>query len=120
MLRPITHRTRLTVLLLAAALGAGTLLFFTPSARKLCCSSLYKTVTSPDDRFQLAVFRIGWPWPISPGSASDAPGFVRLQTKDGTVLQEQNLEAVQLVDQIDWKPRRVEIKLIVEWELPGP
>ncbi|MDA8457155.1 hypothetical protein M4R22_20555 [Acidovorax sp. GBBC 3334] len=111
-------RVKIAALLIALALGSGTWLIFTSSGRKLCCSSVYKTFTSPDQRFQIKVFQTGWPWPVLPGSAGDAPGFLRLQTHDGKTLHEQDVEAVQLVDQIHWEPRRVEIKLIADWELP--
>lgn len=112
--------TRLAALLLAVALGLGALFFITPSARKLCCSAVYKTFTSPDQRFQLTVYRLGWPWPMPPGSAGDASGFVRLRTHEGTVLQEQDVQMVQLVDKVVWEPQRVEIKLVADWALPGP
>jgi hypothetical protein len=55
----------------------------------------------------------------APGSAGDAPGFVRLQTWDGKVLQEQDIEAVHVVDRIRWSPTRVDVPLIAEWPLPG-
>lgn len=116
-----SHRhARLAALLLAAVLGLGAWFSVTPSARKACCSSVYKTFASPDQRFQLTVFRVGWPWPMAPGSAGDAPGYMRLYTHDGTVLQEQDLQMVQLVDQVHWEPRRVEVRLIADWALPGP
>lgn len=59
------------------------------------------------------------PLPMFPGSAGDAPGFVRLQTWEGKVLQEQDIEAVQLVEQIRWSPTSVDIPLIAEWPLPS-
>lgn len=120
MARPLRPRIRLAALVLVVALGLGAGIAFTPAARKLCCTSVYKTFKSPDGRFQLMVFRLGWPWPMTPGSAGDGPGFVRLYAPDGKVLQEQDLEMVQLADQVLWEPRRVEIKLVADWELPGP
>lgn len=119
MAHPSASRSKFLALLVAVALGVCGWLSFTPSGRKLCCSSVYKTFTSSDQRFQVAVFRIGSPWRMSPGASADAPGFVQLQTQDGTVLQETSIEAVQLVDQVHWEPRSVEIKLIAEWVLPG-
>ncbi|AVS77438.1 hypothetical protein C8234_04660 [Paracidovorax avenae] len=112
-------RYRMAVLLMALALGISGWLSLTLAGRKLCCSGIYKTFSSPDQRFQVAVFRTSQPWPVAPGSAGDAPGFVRLMTRAGGVLQEQDVEAVQLVEQVRWTPRSVEIPLIAEWALPG-
>lgn len=85
----------------------------------MCCARSYKTFVSPDQRFQVEVFRIGTPLPMMPGAAGDAPGFVRLRTREGKVLREHDIAAVQLVEQIRWSPTRVDIPLIVEWPLPG-
>ncbi|WP_368354608.1 MULTISPECIES: hypothetical protein [Comamonadaceae] len=111
-------RYRIAVLLTAAVLGISGWLALTLAGRKLCCSSIYKTFSSPDQRFQVAVFRISQPWPVAPGSAGDAPGFVRLTTRAGGVLQELDVEAVQLVEQVRWTSHSVEIPLIAEWALP--
>ncbi|AVT02092.1 hypothetical protein [Paracidovorax avenae] len=112
-------RYRLAGLLMAWILGISGWLSLTVAGRKLCCSSIYKTFSSPDQRFRVAVFRISQPWPVAPGSAGDAPGFMQLMTRTGDVLQEQDVEAVQLVEQVRWTPHSVEIPLIVEWGLPG-
>jgi hypothetical protein len=120
MIRPSTPRVRLVTFVIAGTLGLGAWFYLAPSARKLCCASVYKTFTSPDQRFHLTVYRLGWPWPVPPGSAGDAPGFVRLHARDEAVLQEQDIPMVQLVDQVDWQPRRVEIRLLADWPLPGP
>ncbi len=112
-------RYRLAGLLMVVVLGISGWLSLAVAGRKLCCSAIYKTFSSPDQRFQVAVFRISQPWPVAPGSAGDAPGFVRLMTRAGGVLQEQDVEAVQLVEQVRWTPRSVEIPLIAEWALPG-
>lgn len=114
-----SNRHRLIALIFLVISGACTWLWFTPSGRKLCCSSIYKTFVSPDERFRVAVFRTNMPWLMFPGSAGDAPGFVRLQTWKGQVLQEQDIEAVQLIEQIRWSPTSVDIPLIAEWPLPS-
>ncbi|WP_369940586.1 hypothetical protein [Xanthomonas medicagonis] len=112
------NRYPLIALLVVVALVACAWLWLSPSGRKLCCSSSYKTFVSPDRRFRVEVFRTSVPLPTMPGSAADAPGFVRLQTWDGKVLQEQDIDAVQLVDHIRWSPTRVDVPLIAEWPLP--
>lgn len=117
---PSTRRIRFAALLIVGILGLGAWFSFAPSARKLCCSSVYKTFVSPDQQFQLTVYRIGSPWPMSPGGAGDAPGYIRLHARNGAVLQEQDIEMVQLVDQVQWQPHRVEIKLVADWALPSP
>ncbi|MDA8451931.1 hypothetical protein M5C97_07160 [Acidovorax sp. NCPPB 3859] len=110
---------RLAAIIAIASLASCAWLFLTPSGRKLCCSNVYKTFVSPDERFQVAVFRIGTPWRMFPGSVGDAPGFIRLQTWDGRVLHEQEIEAVQLVEQIRWSATSADIPLIAEWPLPA-
>ena len=115
-LRKLTHN-RLAALLVVAALASCAWLFLTPNGRKLCCSAIYKTFVSPDERFYVSVFRLGVPWPMFPGSAGDAPGFIRLETWDGRVLHEQDIEAVQWVEQIRWSPTSVDVPLIAEWPL---
>jgi len=112
-------RYQLAMLLVCMALASCAWLFLTPSGRKLCCSTVDKTFSSPDERFQIAVFRLGVPWPMFPGSVGDAPGFIRLQTWDGRVLRERDIEAVQLVEQIRWSPTSVDVPLIAEWPLPA-
>jgi len=116
---PRSNRYRLTPLLAVVALGVCAWLWLTPSGRKLCCARSYKTSVSPDQRFRVEVFGISTPLPMMPGSAGDTPGFVRLQTREGKVLREQDIAAVQLVEQIRWSHTRVDIPLIVEWPLPA-
>src|SRR5258705_8839890 len=72
----------------------------------------YRTFASPDGRFQIVVYRI----PMSsalPGQGSDAPGFFQLRdARTGRVLRECPVEMVQLVDQIDWSPTNVDVRLL--------
>lgn len=80
---------------------------------------VYREFPSPDGRFKIVVRRKKI-WPASmPGQASDAPGMVQLVAADGRVLQETKVDAVQQVEQVEWEPRRVRIKLVAEWDLPG-
>ena len=54
-----------------------------------------------------------------PGQSSDAPGFVRLyDLRTGRLLQEKDVEMVQLIDQFEWSPTNLCIKLFADWRLP--
>lgn len=103
-----------------AVLGVAALFAFDMRARKLCCAAPYKTFSSPDQHYRVTVYRIQPPWLAPPGSAGDTPGYVRLETQDGNVLQEQDIDMVQSADQVAWTPDRVEIRLVADWALPAP
>jgi hypothetical protein len=77
----------------------------------------YRSFPSPDGRFRIVVLRA----PLTaamPGQAGDAPGAVRLYDSSGKLLHETKVEMVQLVDQVDWQPGRVAVKLVADWDLP--
>jgi len=57
--------------LVVVALVACAWRWLSPSGRKLCCSSSYRTFASPDRRFQMEVFRTSVPLPN--GSRLQAP-----------------------------------------------
>ncbi len=78
----------------------------------------YRTFASPDGRFQIVVYRI--PSRSSfPGQSSDAPGYFQLlDARTGRVLRERSVEMVQLVDQIEWSPTNVGVRLLADWRLP--
>jgi hypothetical protein len=78
----------------------------------------YRTFASPDSRYKVVVFRSSVLMPVLPGQSSDAPGKVKLYDRAGNVLREAKVDMVQLVDHVEWEPRKVTIKLIAEWELP--
>lgn len=77
----------------------------------------YKTVWSPDGNYRIVVYRMPTPFTM-PGGSGDAPGYVRLYDKSGTVLKETDVEMVQLVDRVNWENGKVDIHLVAEWELP--
>ena len=81
-------------------------------------AEVYRTFSSPDNPFQLVVFRIP-PRFSMPGQGSDAPGYFQLRnTRSGQVLKEDSVEMVQLVDQVEWSPTNVNVRLLADWSLP--
>jgi hypothetical protein len=78
----------------------------------------YRRYSSPDGRFQIAVFRIPTSFAM-PGGGSDARGYFQLlDTYTGQVLREQKVEMVQLVDHIEWSATNVDVRLLADWSLP--
>ena len=78
----------------------------------------YESFTRPDGNYKVVVLRMQvWP-ALMPGQSGDAPGLVRLYNRRGEVLHETNVEMVQLVSNVEWREKRVNIKLVAEWELP--
>jgi len=54
-----------------------------------------------------------------PGQSSDMPGFVRLyDQRSGRILQQKDVEMVQDIDQFEWSPTNLYIKLFADWRLP--
>jgi hypothetical protein len=77
----------------------------------------YRTFASPNGRFQIVVYRIP-NLDFMPGQSSDAPGYFQLcETATGKILRERPVEMVQLVDDVVWSPRSVNIRLLADWEL---
>lgn len=74
---------------------------------------------SPDGRFKLVVLRDAFPWASMPGQAGDNPGWVLLVDRQGRELQRARVAMVQLVEQVEWQPDRVSVRLLVDWPLPG-
>ena len=102
----------LAALLCAVIIAAGAIAY--ASLRP----SEYATFTRPDGNYRVVVLRrTVWP-SMMPGQSGDAPGTVQLQDRRGKVLHQADVEMVQLVDQVEWSDRKVEIKLVAEWDLP--
>jgi len=81
-------------------------------------TEVYRTFSSPDNRFQIVVFRTPAGFGM-PGQSSDAPGYFQLRnTRSGQVLKEDSVEMVQLVDRVEWTPTNVNVKLLADWSLP--
>ena len=106
------------MLLSLSILFLAGLLLFNSGVRKLCCASEYQIFTSPDGEYHISVYRITVFPMMMPGSAGDAPGFVRLYDNYNNILEEQDVDMVQLVDDIEWSEDKVNIKLFAEWDLP--
>src|SRR5438552_408570 len=77
----------------------------------------YRAFTSPDGRHKVVVYRNA-PSFAMPGQSGDAPGKVCLyETATGKLLQEKKVEMVQLIEQANWSPTNVDIKLFADWKL---
>ena len=55
---------------------------------------------------------------MMPGQAADSPGVVRLCDQQGKLLRQTEVEMVQLVERVDWLDKKVNIKLLADWDLP--
>ncbi len=75
---------------------------------------------SPDGNFKLVVQRDVSPWASMPGQGSDNPGWVLLLDRQGRELQRTRVAMVQLVEQVQWQPDRVSVRLLFDWPLPVP
>ena len=96
---------------------AGLLMFIHLGKRAL--AQKYNWYASPDGRFKVVIFSVPSLRFAMPGQGGDAPGFVQLiDTKTGRVLHERNVDMVQNIDQMDWSPDSVHIKLFADWVLP--
>jgi len=73
---------------------------FNPTVRKYCCATEYKTFTSPNGEYHIIVYRIKVFPMMMPGSAADAPGFVKLYNRNNNVIYEKNVDMVQLIDDV--------------------
>ena len=79
----------------------------------------YRSFPSPDGKYRVVVYRQSTFPSLMPGQSGDAPGKVKLRDRHDKVLQEARVEMVQLVDRVDWEPRKVVVKLVADWDLPG-
>jgi len=101
-----------TLLLVMAAAVAGI------RSHRRARASEYRSYASPDGRFRFVVYRIP-SFLAMPGQGSDAPGFVRLyDLRSGRMLHEKDVEMVQMIDQFEWSPTNLYIKLFTDWRLP--
>lgn len=88
----------------------------------------YRTFLSPGGgRFKVTVQARHTPWSWltdrivmhAPGSGSDGPAMVYLyDARSGKLLHSAPAEMLQSVDEVFWSSNRVDVKLLVEWELP--
>lgn len=100
---------------LLALVAVGLLIFVS----KAVPGTEYRTFSSPDGRFKVAVFRSRQWLGAMPGQAGDAPGNVFLyEASSGKLLERKHVEMVQLVDEIIWSVTNVHIKFIADWKLP--
>ena len=104
--------------MLALAVVMVLLFLFNPTVRKQCLAAEYQTYTSPGAEYRIVVYRIKVFPMMMPGSAGDAPGFVRLYDRNNQILAEKDVDMVQLIDAPEWSPDKVHIKLFADWELP--
>ena len=78
----------------------------------------YARYPSPDSAFALVVYRQPALFAM-PGQGSDAPGYVVLTDRQGRTLRRAEVAMVQLVEPPRWTASRVEVKLLLDWELPA-
>jgi hypothetical protein len=99
-------------------LGVSVLIAFGLHALYRSSATEYRSYLSPDGRFKMVVFRLPMLMAM-PGQSSDAPGFVRLyDQRSGRILQQKEVEMVQNIDQFEWSPTNLYIKLFADWRLP--
>ena len=99
-------------------LGVSTFIVFGLRYWYRASAAEYRSYLSPDGRFKMVVYRL--PMLVAmPGQSSDAPGFVRLyDQRSGRILQQKDVEMVQNIDQFEWSPTNLYIKLFADWSLP--
>jgi hypothetical protein len=100
-----------------AAVLVGFVLFLVLYRKK----TEYRTYQSPDQRFKVAVYLYHQYGMTMPGQSSDAPGVVFVvDNANGRILGKKQIEMVQMVNvnEIEWSPTNVYIKLIGDWKLP--
>ena len=99
-------------------LGVSALMGFSVHAWYRASAEEYRSYFSPDGRFKMTVYRFPM-LAAMPGQSSDAPGFVRLyDQRSGRLLQQKDVEMVQNIDQFEWSPTNLHIKLFADWSLP--
>jgi hypothetical protein len=83
-------------------------------------SEEYSTFTRPDGKYRVVVSKNTTLLNLKPsiGGSSDAPGVVRLYDQRGKLLQEAKVDMVQQVENVEWPPKGVYIKLVADWSLP--
>ena len=78
----------------------------------------YRSSVSPDGRFKVVVYRIPT-HSAMPGQSGDARGFVPLHDqRTARILEEKDVEMVQNIEQFEWSPTNLHIKLFADWKLP--
>ena len=99
-------------------LGVSVLIAFGLHVLYRASAAEFRSYLSPDGRFKMVVYRLPMPMAM-PGQSSDAPGFVRLyDQRSGRILQQKDVDMVQNVDQFEWSPTNLYIKLFADWRLP--
>lgn len=105
----------------AASLGAGSVGVVAAGCDPMVtnnCEGVYTRRLSPDGRFAIVVNRCEMRFAM-PGQGGDAPGYVRLvDVGTGKVLEKTDIDMVNTFPGVEWHPHRVEMPLLVEWELP--
>ncbi len=83
-------------------------------------SEEHLTFTRPDGKYRVVVSK-KTPFlnlKSTIGGSSDTPGLVQLYDQHGKLLQETKVDLVQQVENVEWLPKSVYIKLVAEWSLP--
>jgi len=79
----------------------------------------YRRISSPDGKyFAVAKYHAYQSWlPIFPGQSGDKSGWVIIFKKDGTKIGEADVDMVQMIQEINWKPDAAELRLVATWKL---
>ena len=81
------------------------------------------TFDSPGGQYHIVVLgkNSRLPLPAMPGQGGDGDGIVRLTDHQGRVLREIDVDApINRVNIVNWQPRGVDVKLVVDWPLDPP
>ena len=111
-------RRRHSTALLLVVLSVGAVAFWLTASMPAADSAPYAEFQRADGQYRIVVTRKRSWHAVMPGQAGDSPGTATLIDRNGRVLQRADLAMVQLVEQVDWQPNKVSIKLVGEWPLP--
>lgn len=79
----------------------------------------YKVFSSPEKDFQIEVYSYDSKKILFPGQSGDLPGIVYLKdSRSGKILNRHEVDMVQLVENPEWTPKNVKVKLMFDWILP--
>lgn len=79
---------------------------------------VYKTYFSPDGKYKIEVIIFSGDEVGFPGGSGDRPGFVRLMTSGGNLIQRKDVVMVNTIEDPQWAKDSVDIKFFTEWSLP--
>ena len=112
-------KPRLTIIVVLFVAVVGFVVATSRPFQAFCCAKEWRRYPQPNGPHAIVVYRLPQ-WFALPGSGSDAPAVVRLETGNGEVLESTEVELLLSVGVPEWRNGRVEIKLIADWLVPSP